>query len=312
MAKTETNIREALSKVDVVGVLAEKELNLDKDANGNDIIKGKMTIQTDSTNFVEFPIYINSKTKDGKDNAAYKGMLTIKDEYKSIAEVGKEDATVVYVGGKAAKVQPNSYIDRSGNVAENVRFNSNFFNRAKDTEPEGFHATFELEMFVHSMRPEVYTSGDNVGEETGNVIVKGYMPLYGGKVEPIELVAPAEDGIADAVQDAIEAGETRLFMGDIVNRRIVTTREIPMTIGKPKIETHTTYKNELVITGVSEAYEEETAYDADVIKAGLALRDERLEAMKAGKAKQGNAGAGAGAASGVNSKPAASGRSLNW
>ena len=298
MAKTD--IKQTNSKVEVQGILSEKNLVVE-----GDVIKGSLTIQTSDVNFVSFQVFQSKMTKAGKVNSVYTGLETINNTYKSIAEVGAEEATRVAVA--KGEINPQTYFDAKGKH-DSVRFKSSFFNRMnpEDIVPQ---AKFEQEVYIKAIIPEVKTSGEDVGEETGRAIVRGWTVNYNGELEAIELIAPAEDGIADAVLSSFSVGQTVEFYGNIENNRITREEIIPVKIGKPKINTITTYKNELVIVNASDEYEEgvfRVPYSADVIAKAEVEREATL-AEKEAKAKngEGNTGASAG------QKPAAaSGRTL--
>lgn len=267
----ETNIRQANAKVSVEGLLSEMDLK-EEMKDGVNVISGKLTLKTSDVNFVQFPINIREKTKAGTDNRAYPGIKTVMNEYKSVAAVGEADADIVRTIGDL-----NLYHSvQSGN--DMVSYKSNFFNRVANPADADYHATFDVEMFISKMIPEMNTDGD----ETGRLLVKGWVPMYENGIEPLTLVA-TED-IADAITSAFEAGQTVRFFGDIINNRVVKTIEIPVAIGKPKVETKTSYKNELVITGASEPYEDgvtpEKPYDPEVIKACIQERTTRIESQK--------------------------------
>lgn len=268
----ETNLRQANTKVEVLGTLSEKDLKIEKDQNGVDQITGHLTIKVDDVNSIRFNVRQSSKKKDGGENSLYKGLVTVKDEYQSIAEVGAENATKVIVN----RGELNLYHDRQTG-ASRVGFKNNFFNRfnGEDFEP---HAKFSVEMFINSMMPEM----DQSGEETGRLVVTGWVPTYNG-IEQVKLIAPEE--IASDVQDGFELGQTVDFSGEIISGRAIAV-EIPVKIGKPKIE-YKPGKQELVITGASDEYPEEAegttpaAYAADSIKAAIAERTAAIEAEKA-------------------------------
>lgn len=286
MAKT--NIRQTKSKVEVQGTLSEKNLTIE-----GDVIKGSLTIQTSDVNFVTFQVYQNKMTKAGKVNSVYTGLETINTMYKSIAEVGQDEATRVAVTN--GEINPSTYFDAKGKH-DNVKFKSSFFNRMenKDIDPK---ATFEQEIYIKAIIPEVKTSGEDVGEETGRAIVRGWTVDYNGGLQAIELIAPVEDGIADAILSSFTVGQTVEFYGNIENNRITREEVIPVKIGKPKINTITTYKNELVITNASAEYEEgvfRVPYEADVIAKAEVEREASL-AEKEGKAKSGEGASGASA-----------------
>ena len=294
----ETNLREADAKINVEGVVSEIDLKeeLNKELGCNQIM-GQMTVKTGDTNFVRFNITVNEKTKAGADNKAYPGIVTVMNEYKSITQVGADEADKVRISGNL-----NMYHSDRNNQ-DVVGYKSNFFNRVVGEYSP--HAEFDVEMFVASIMPEVNTEG----EETGRLLVKGWVPQY-DSIEPLTLVAPED--IADAVESTYEPGQTVRFFGDIINDRAVITREIPVAIGKPKLEIRTISKNELVITGASEAYEEGVSaippYDSETIKAAIQERKDRIESRKAQAAAKAN---GTGRA--MNKKPsgAAKGRQLD-
>jgi len=293
----ETNLRQAEAKVNIEGLVSEVSLTeeMNKELGCNQI-SGYLTVKTDDTNFVRFNVRVNEKTKAGTDNKAYPGIVTVMNEYQSIAAVGEEAADKVRITGDL-----NLYHSDQNNQ-DMVGYKSNFFNRV--TGEYNPHAEFDVEMFISGMTPEVNTDG----EETGRILVKGWVPQYENGIEPLTLVAPVD--VADAVESTFEPGQTVRFFGEVINDRVVIKREIPVAIGKPKIETHISSKNELRITGASEAYEEGVSpvapYDADTIKAAIQARKDRIESRKAQAAARTAGGR-------TNTKPsgASRGRSLD-
>lgn len=270
----ETNLRQSNMRVECIGIVSEKDLKVVTE-EGATKIQGSLTVKTSDTNFVRFNVNVNEKTKAGADNKAFPGIKTVMEEYKSIAEVGEEEADRVKVNGDL-----NIYTGQNGTI---VGYKSNFFNRLKNPEEFEPKAEFAVEVFVSSITPEMNSDGD----ETGRIIVNGWTATYAG-IEPVKLVA--EGDIASAVDSTFEPGQTVEFYGDIINSRIEKVAEIPVAIGKPRKKVETSFKNELIITGASEAYEEgvtpEKPYEAEVIKAAIQERTNRLEEAKA-KAQSG-------------------------
>lgn len=290
----ETNLRQSTMKVNVEGVVSEKDLKVVTE-DGATKIQGSLTVKTGDTNFIRFNVNVNEKTKNGTENKTFAGIKTVMEEYKSIAEVGEDEADKVRVNGDL-----NIYTGQNGVV---VGYKSNFFNRLKNPDELDPKAEFTIEVFISSIAPEVNTDG----EETGRVVVNGWTATYAG-VEPIKLLA--EGDVASAVDSTFEPGQTVEFYGDVINSRIEKITEIPVAIGKPRKKVETSYKNELIITGASEAYEEgvtpEKPYEADVIKAAIQERQNKLEEAKA-KAQNTSKPAGAAKPSGK-----ASGRTLGF
>lgn len=269
MSETVTNLRQANAKVKVAGIVSSKDLKIEQ-SNGQNIIKGSVNIEVDEINVVRFSVYAAEKTKAGSDNPAYKGLITVMDEFKTIADDGKEAADRVYVNGDL-----NPFVGQNGK--ESVGQRASFFNRAKKLDAFEPEATFDVEMFIKAIVPEM----DSEGEETGRMMVKGWVPTFNG-IEPITLIADKD--LADGVQNTFEAGQTARFFGDIINNRVEIKTEIPMALGKPRIETKIDYKNELLITGASDPYEEgvtaEKPYDKGAIDLAINEHNAKLEARE--------------------------------
>lgn len=269
---TETNLRQADNIVRVEGFLSEKDLKVDVD-NGNNVIKGKVVIKIDETNFVRFSVYVGEKTKNNESNPAYTGLVTVMKEYKSIAEVGEEQADRIRV--TRGQLKPFLW-----NGKENMGYQATFFNRIKPEDTFSPKAEFEVEIFISNIVPEMARDGEDI-EETGRLIVKGWFPTYNG-IEPIELIADQDK--ADAIESLFAPGQTTKFYGDINNTKIEVVKEIPLVLGPPKVERTTTYKNELLITGAVAAYDEDSPikpYDRDVIEAAKQERENKIKEKQA-------------------------------
>ena len=295
----ETNLRQADAKVTVVGIVSDKKLEM-KTENGVRTIEGTITIKTADTNFVQMRVRCADKKKDGADNKAFAGVMTVMNEYQSIADVGEDEADRVRTSGQINLFRSNN----NGN--EIVSYTSNFFNRIKNTQNVEPKAEFEVEMFIKTLVPEM----DKEGVETGRYKIIGWIPTFNG-IEPLELIVPIE--LADQVSNIYEPNQTARFYGDIIQNITFETIDKPVAFGVKK-ETKTSFVNELVVTGGSPAYNAETKeecveggnqipYDPTVVKAAIEERD-RL--IKEGQNKpKSNAN---------NAKPsgAARGRQLGW
>lgn len=274
---TQTNLRQSNAKALAEGIVSEIDLK-EVVEEGKKSIEGSVTIKTADTNFIRYNVKVNEKTKNGTDNKTFAGITTVMKEYKSIAQVGEDEADRVRVSGDL-----NIYTGAMDGVTR-VNYKSNFFNRLKNPDELEPKAEFNIEVFINSIAPEV----DKEGEETGRIIVSGWTVTYNG-VEPVKLIADGD--VASAVDSMFEPGQTVEFYGDIINNKIEKITEIPVAIGKPRRKIETTYKNELIITGASETYEEgitpEKPYEASVIKAAIQERENKLAEEKA-KAQNAN------------------------
>lgn len=268
---TKTNIRQSVGKVNIEGILAECQIDEAVDNMGDKILKGYLVVKTSDTNDVRLSVYVKELTKKGETNPAYTGMMTVKNQYKSMAKFGDDADAVQILAGDFAP-----FTGRNGQTA--VGYRASFVNRVeKNSDKYRPHAEFDIETYVKNIIPEV----DKEGNETGRVIVNGWFVEYSG-IEPVTFVAPAtdEDGneIASAILETYHAGDTVKYFGDIVNQRI--EKKIPIAIGKPR--TVTSYVNELLITGATESYAdnpatEDLAYSADEIAQAVQQREETIQ-----------------------------------
>lgn len=304
MAETKTNLRQANTKATAVGLLTDKKLEIKTDPKtGEKHIEGTVTVKTSNKNFITFTVYSKEKKNDKTDNKTYAGLITVMNEFRSVAEVGDENADYIRVNG-----QLNPYRGQNGN--EIIGYRGSFFNRIRNVENLETDASFEVEMFIQSIVPEMGKDADGEMSETGRLKITGWVPTYNG-IEPVDLIVPED--LADACENTYEPGQTVEFYGDIINNSIEEIIEKPVAFGKPKKEVRRTYINELIVTGGSEPYDgdEETdkdhvPYDRGAIEGAIAERNTAIEEAK-NKAKSGSSGAGRGA----TPSGRAHGRSLN-
>lgn len=295
----DTNLRQADAKVTVAGIVSDKKLEMTT-KDGVRTIEGTLTIKTADTNFVQMRVRCADKKKDGSENKTFAGVMTVMNEYKSIADVGEDEADRVRASGQINLFRSNN----NGN--EIVSYTSNFFNRIKANQEFEPKAEFEIEMYIKSLVPEM----NKDGEETGRYKIVGWVPTFNG-IEPLDLIVPEE--LADQVSNIYEPKQTARFYGNIVQNVTYETIERPMAFGVKK-ETKANFINELVVTGGSPVYDatdkdevveggNQIPYDPTVIQAAI---DERDRLIKEGQNKP--------KTSTNNAKPsgASRGRQLGW
>ena len=286
MAETKTNLRQANTKVTAVGLLTDKKLEIKADPKtGEKHIEGTVTVKISDKNFVTFNVYSKEKKNDKTDNKTYAGLVTVMSEFMSVVDAG-DNADYIRATG-----QLNPYRGQNGN--EIIGYRGSFFNRIRNVENVEPEATFEIEMFIQSIVPEMGKDADGEMSETGRLKISGWVPTYNG-IEPVDLIVPED--LADACDNTYEPGQTVEFYGDIINNSIEEVTEKPVAFGKPKKEVRRTYINELIVTGGSEPYDgdeetdkEHVPYDADAISGAIAERNTQIEEAK-NKAKNGSNG----------------------
>lgn len=265
-------LREAANQVQVEGLFVENRMEI-VEADGIKVIRGEFDVEVAEGEVHTFRVYATEKKKDGADNNIFKGLKTVMDEYKSIASHGREEADKVRITN--GKLGLNEYYAPDGQLKQYTQLTTNFINRVPANDKFEPKAEFEVELFVHSVTDEIKNN-----EETGRVILKGYVPLFNGRVIPMQFVV-GEEG-AEFVKDNYEPGTTVKIYGDIINRVEIKEIEESVAFGKPKKKVTRNVVRELLVTGGTEPYDVDSpkAFDPKLIKAALTEREIYLENLK--------------------------------
>lgn len=268
----ENTMRQADNEVAVEGILQEVRLDIRESANKEEYISGEIDIETQEGSVHTFKLYSKAKKKDGTENGIFKGLKTVKEEYLSVAKVGKEEADKVRI--TAGQLGVNDYVGGDDQLKSFPQLSTNFINRVNAGDEFDPKAEFEVELFVQSVTEEVKND-----EETGRVKLRGYVPLFGGRIAPLEFVAEGEG--AEYIRDTYETGHTVKIFGEIVNKVEITRTKAEVGFGKANDKIKRNYTREYLITGGTEPYEENDskAYKLETIKAALAEREVYLQGL---------------------------------
>lgn len=274
---TENNtLRQAENNIKIEGLLLEKDVNTGTTGDGREFLGVKLTVETKESEQHQIELFSMKLKADGAPNGIYTSLQTVVDEYKAVADegVGRENADKVRT--TTGEIRMNDYVGQDGQLRSFPQISATFINRVEAGQEFNPHAKFETELVVDRVVEEVGKDE----EETGRVILHGYIPLYGGKVIPFEFKV-SEDG-SGYVQDNYEKGDTVFVYGDIINKseRIVT--KIESAFGADKEDVKYKTLREFQITGGTEAYDEENAKTINVEAIGKALteREVYLEGLK--------------------------------
>lgn len=272
MTENQTALREAANSAVIEGVLAELRLEV-RDINEKEAITGEIDVKTGEDSIHTLRVFAYRYNKEGKESGIYKGLKTVMDEYKSIASHGVDEADKVRI--TQGKIGLNEYYVQD-ELKSFPQLSTNFINRLKPTDEFNPRAQFELEMYVHSVVDEIKNE-----EETGRAILKGYVPLYGGKVIPFSLIV-ADAAAVDYVKNNYETGSTVTVYGDIVNSIKIKRIEIEVGFGKPQEKITSTTVREYVVTGGSVPMDEDDpkAYKQEAIRKALTEREIYLNELK--------------------------------
>lgn len=287
----ENEMRLGNNKLDIVGMVKEQKLEEVINDKKEKTIRGSLVIKAGEFKEVELHVYVGEKNKKGD---VKKGFTTLKGflegTYKTMANANDEEpATKVKIYGNGdftPNMSENLYKSKqTGEVKSTLRMNLGFGSIVIDNSltEEDYKAEFDIEIFVKSMIDEVDAS---TNEETGRLIVEGYLPVYGGTVVPVKLYAgkvmdeDEEIDIAEGVRDMIQEGDTFAVWGDIdFEKKIIKTKR-GGGIGKAKEDTKNEYINELVITGGDLVEDELKIFDEEQIRVALLERDKKIEEVK--------------------------------
>ena len=169
----------------IIGKLKEKKIDfaVGKES-GKAYAKGHLTLvvnTADGINEVKISVMQMALKKDGGENALYKALQTIANEYKSIVENGEELADTVKVRGS---LEMNDYYNKNKDEVSS-------FLQVKGTIMERVDATTE-HMAKFKIGGFIETITD---KEDGSADVAMVSIAYGGKALPITVNIPKE-GVA--------------------------------------------------------------------------------------------------------------------
>lgn len=290
-------IRQALNKVEITGVVKEHKLDSGKTSEGDKYINGSLVVKAGEFTEVTVKVYVSETNSKGKVKKAYENLEKIlKGEVKTMVDVPEEEAVKVRLwGNDGFTPQFKEEIFKPENATEvvtKISVDLGFGNVTIDNNinPDDYKATFDVEMFVESVEEEL----DKNDAETGRVIVKGWVPVYGGSVIPLEVKAgivedaDGEFDFAEDIRSNIDAETTINFWGDIDFKAIIEKTSKGGSIGKAKVEEKRTYVHDLVAIG-ADYVEGEDEYDIEDIKQARIERENKKQEAQ-DKAENGDKG----------------------
>lgn len=272
---------QSTNRVTITGVLSELNIEEKITADGRGYVQGLAKIKVDqevngqmTENEIPVKMFSMKKKKDGTDNAVYKGIVKMAEDYTSLA-VAENPSQASKVSITSGQIQENSYVDKgTGNIRNGFQISSNFMKKANFDDEQ--KARFELSGVIGNIADEM----DKDGEETGRLLIKFIVVGYLGNVDVITLIA--ENPVAvNHIRSNWEKGDTVSLTGIVNMTYKVETWEEEQGFGEPIKRSRTVSKRELIITGGSPCgLDEELSYDSDAIKLALDKRTGRLNEMK--------------------------------
>lgn len=277
-------LRQGLNKVEITGVVKESKLGTGKGDNGT-YINGSFVVKAGEFTEVEVRVFVDEKSKEGKIKKVYTTLKQILDkEVQTMADgASEEDAVKVRIWGNdgfTCQFNEEMYVTENNpdEVTTRISINLGFGNVTVDDRvtAENYKATFDVEMFITKIEDEKKNQ-----EDTGRVIVKGYLPVYGGKVIPLEIVAGVvqdEDGdfnFGEQIRNEISEQTTINLWGDIDYKSIITQKKKGGGLGRAKVEEERTYVHDLIATGGDVIDDAEKEFDVDLIRQAAKERENK-------------------------------------
>lgn len=303
-------LRQGKNSINLVGAVKEHKLKLNKGDDGQ-YINGSLVIKTGEFSEVELSVYVKEKKKDGSVKKVFETLESvINEEHKTMANAKKEDVvTKVKVFGNG-DFTPHFKEDMfktegSDEVKTKIKCDLGFGSVIVDNTltEEDYRAEFDVEVYVRNIVEEVKND-----EATGRAKISGLLPVYGGKVIPLELIAGLVEDEGETIDfgqeilNNVEIGSTINLWGKINYQQIVTTTKKGGGLGKAKVEEKRTYINELIVEG-GEVTPEATEFNADLVKKALIERDNAIEEKKNEQSTEGKKKTGLQGAASSEDKP---------
>lgn len=269
------------NKVKIEGILSEVEIrNGEFKQSGTGIempyLAGSIKVRVDQEinkqmTQCEIPIkfFAPKFTKQGKENPGYESVQNLEKMISLASAENEEQADRIRI--TTGSLHENFFYSKSGQFIQAVDINSNFFTKInkKDCHPE---ATFSAVICIGNLKEEL----DKEGLPTGNLIVEGILPQYGGRVDRINFKVYSQQAI-EHINANWNQGDTVKVVGKINFSTITEYTEEVMGFGEPVVTAHTTYTNELIITSGSPCgLEGDAALDIREIQAALNERQTRI------------------------------------
>jgi hypothetical protein len=285
MANEKKQLQEGINNIHIEGIV--KDIRIDeKPINGQDAISGEVDIQVTPESIHTLNVFSYKLNQKKEVSGLFKTLVTIRDDYKTIDVHGIESADKVRVETSGSfdngKVGKNEYASPDGEWKSYPRLTAKFINRIKSGEVFEPQAKFTLEIAVSSMKEEMRN-----GEETGRLILKGYIVNYQEQKDDTKKIYPFDFVVQNPVsvsyvQDNYEKGQTVKIFGDIVNTKVVTEKLVEVGFGEPQKEYDRKEVREYIIVGGTPPYDEDdkNAYDVGLIREAVKKRDAAIEKKK--------------------------------
>lgn len=269
-------LRQLQNVVEIVGTLKSKELEVKTSRNGNRFIGGRLIIESRFDNKIqELPV----KVFVMETSKLYKGIETVKNEYKTIEDHGKENADRIKVTGE---IRLNEYYGPDGVLRQYNEIRGVFFTRLDKNDQQQDKAIASIETVVESYSERF---GPN-GEPTGEYNVQCFTVGWGNEVIELKDVIIGPE-LAEAFMSLYMPGSTGRLTYKINNYVELEEKqeEQPMqhgfgtteTVSPPVIQR---FVSNLEIIGGDVPFIDDRAYTEEDIQLAKQIRALKLQSLQ--------------------------------
>lgn len=209
-----TQLRQLQNTVEIIGTLKSKDLEVRTSKKGNQYMSGNLVVQSvvdNKINETRVRVFTMQSSK------LFKGIETVKNEYKSIDEYGEENADRIRVIGE---LRLNEYYNQQGNLVQFNEVRGIFFNRLDKGNKQPDKAIASIETVVENFVEKT----DKDGLPTGEYAVNGFTVGWGNEVIELKNVVIGKE-LAQSFMDLYQPGSTGLLTYKLNNYVEVEERQ---------------------------------------------------------------------------------------
>lgn len=191
-----TKLHQLQNNVEVVGVLKSKELDLITTKSGKNFMSGKLVVQSEVDGKINehlIEVFIAESSN------LFKGIQTVKNEYKTIDQDGIDNANRILVKGS---LKLREFCNNQGNLIQYNVIRGMTFNRLGKIDMLEDKAVASIETVVEGLEPVLK---DQL--PTGDYFVKGFTVGWGEEVIEFKDVIVRKE-LAQALKDLYKPGST--------------------------------------------------------------------------------------------------------
>lgn len=271
----QTQLRQLQNNVEVVGILKSKELEVKTSMDGKNYMSGKLVVQSKidgKINEQKISVFIMQSSK------LYRGIVTVKNEYKAIDQDGIENADRIKVKGS---LKLNEYYNNQGNLVQFNEVRGMIFNRLDTDDTQKDIAVASIESIVQRFDPILKGSSP-----TGDYSVKGFTVGWNGEVIELKDTFIGPELVQPFMNLYIPGSTGRLSFK--LSSHVEEEEEQTSTIGfgtsvniEDTFETSKKYVNSIEIIGGDVPFFGTKEYTSEEIKQAIQVRTLKLQSMKA-------------------------------